>query len=68
MSDLMRAIEITEPGESTFLIGELIDREEYGAADLKIKEAKGKRPSARPMLPSPRRARTRASPALWSGR
>ena len=38
---MLQKVEITNGGDTTFLIGELIDREEFAQANVKVKEAGG---------------------------
>ena len=41
---MLQKIEIQEPGETTFLIGEIVDREDYEAENAKV-EGEGMRPA-----------------------
>ena len=38
----LQKVEVTEPGNSTYLVGELVDREEFDAADKDIEANKQK--------------------------
>ena len=47
---MLQKVEVTDGGDSTLLVGELLDREEFGEANAKVKEANGKEAKAIPML------------------
>ena len=47
---MLQKVEVTDGGDSTLLVGELLDREEFGEVNAKVKEAKGKEAKAIPML------------------
>jgi DNA-directed RNA polymerase subunit beta' len=47
---MLQKVEIAEPGETTFLVGEQIDRGEFEAENTKTEAAGGRVASARPVL------------------
>jgi len=47
---MLQKVEVTEPGDSTFLVGEVVDRDEFDAANAKLKSAKQKQADAAPVL------------------
>jgi DNA-directed RNA polymerase subunit beta' len=47
---MLQKVEITETGETTYLVGEIVDRLEFQAANLKAKEAGHKQAVATPVL------------------
>ncbi|MDH3239476.1 MAG: DNA-directed RNA polymerase subunit beta' [Alphaproteobacteria bacterium] len=47
---MLQKVEITEPGETTYLVGEIVDRLEYQAANVKAKEEGQKPAEASPVL------------------
>ena len=47
---MLQKVEITDGGDSTLLVGELIDREEFDEINAKVKEEKGTEAKAIPML------------------
>jgi DNA-directed RNA polymerase subunit beta' len=47
---MLQKVEVTEPGDSTFLVGEVVDRDEFDAANAKLKSAKQKQADASPVL------------------
>ena len=47
---MLQKVEVTDGGDSTLLVGELLDREEFSEVNAKVKEAKGKEAKAIPML------------------
>jgi DNA-directed RNA polymerase subunit beta' len=46
----MQKVEITDPGDTTFLVGEQIDRDEYDEVNAKALKEKLKAAEARPVL------------------
>ena len=47
---MLQKVEIVEPGDSTFLVGEQVDRDEFTAANVDLKKAKRKEAVANPVL------------------
>jgi DNA-directed RNA polymerase subunit beta' len=47
---MLQKVEVTEPGDSTFLVGEVVDRDEFDAANAKLKSARQKQADASPVL------------------
>ena len=47
---MLQKVEITDPGDTTFLAGELVDRLEFEEGNAKAKAAKGKSAEATPVL------------------
>ncbi len=47
---MLQKVEVTEPGDSTFLVGEVVDRDEFDAANAKLKSAKQDQAVASPVL------------------
>ena len=47
---MLQKVEVTEPGDSTFLVGEVVDRDEFDAANTKLKSAKQDQAVASPVL------------------
>ncbi|NKB22771.1 MAG: DNA-directed RNA polymerase subunit beta' [Alphaproteobacteria bacterium] len=47
---MLQKVEVTEPGDSTFLVGEVVDRDEFDAANAKLKSEKQKQAGAAPVL------------------
>ena len=47
---MLQKVEVSEPGDSTFLVGELVDRQEFQDANDKIKSGGGKKAKATPVL------------------
>ena len=47
---MLQKVEVTDGGDSTLLVGELLDREEFSEVNAKVKEEKGKEAKAIPML------------------
>jgi DNA-directed RNA polymerase subunit beta' len=47
---MLQKVEVTEPGDSTFLIGELVDRQEFQDANINTKAKGGKQAKATPVL------------------
>ena len=47
---MLQKVEVTEPGDSTFLVGEVVDRDEFDAVNAKLKSEKQKQASAAPVL------------------
>ena len=47
---MLQKVEITDGGDTTLLVGELVDREEFLETNAKVKEQKGKVATAIPML------------------
>jgi DNA-directed RNA polymerase subunit beta' len=47
---MLQKVEIVDAGDSTYLVGELVDRVEYDDHNAKIKEKKGKLATSIPML------------------
>ena len=47
---MLQKVEVTEPGDSTFLVGEVVDRDEFDGANAKLKSAKQKQADATPVL------------------
>jgi DNA-directed RNA polymerase subunit beta' len=47
---MLQKVEITEPGDSTYLLGEQIDREEYEASNRQLSEQAQRPASAKPVL------------------
>ena len=47
---MMQKVEVMEPGDSTYLVGEQVDRDEFHDANLALKASKQKQAAAQPML------------------
>ncbi len=47
---MMQKVEITEPGETTYLVGEQVDRDEFDSANAALKGKKQNQAAAQPML------------------
>ena len=47
---MLQKVEVTEPGDTTFLVGEVVDRDEFDAANAKLKSAKQDQAVATPVL------------------
>ena len=47
---MLQKVEVIDGGDTTFLVGELVDREEFNEINSKVKLEKGKLASAIPML------------------
>jgi DNA-directed RNA polymerase subunit beta' len=47
---MLQKVEIVDPGDSSYLVGEQIDRDDFSEVDLKIKAEKGQRPVVKPVL------------------
>jgi DNA-directed RNA polymerase subunit beta' len=47
---MLQKIEITEPGDSTFLVGEQVDREDYEAMNRKMAEESMRPAAGKPVL------------------
>jgi DNA-directed RNA polymerase subunit beta' len=47
---MLQKVEITKPGDTTFLVGELVDRMEFDEVNAKAKEEGGKPAEAEPVL------------------
>jgi DNA-directed RNA polymerase subunit beta' len=47
---MLQKVEVTEPGDSTFLVGEVVDRDEFDGANAKLKSARQKQADATPVL------------------
>ncbi len=47
---MLQKVEVMEPGDSTFLVGEVVDRDEFDAVNAKLKSEKQKQAGAAPVL------------------
>ena len=47
---MMQKVEVTEPGDSTYLVGEQVDRDEFHDANVALRAGKQKQAVAQPML------------------
>ena len=47
---MLQKVEVTEPGDSTFLVGEVVDRDEFDAVNAKLKSEKQNQAVAAPVL------------------
>ena len=47
---MMQKVEVMEPGDSNYLVGEQVDRDEFHDANLALKASKQKQAAAQPML------------------